>query len=75
MPGSGTRAGPDGVHPELCGEVGGHPEVDPGQWLGFAAHVRPFFLLAVRAKALLLAHREVTKLVTGRPAAAHLKPG
>ena len=75
MPGSGTRAGPDGVHPELCGEVGGHPEVDPCKRLGFAAHVRPFFLQAVRAKALLLAHREVTKLVTGRPAAAHLKPG
>ena len=34
MPGSGARAGPDGVHPELCGEVTGNRQVDSGERLG-----------------------------------------
>ena len=53
MPGSGARAGPDGVHPELCGEVTGNRKVNSGERLSLAAHVRPF--------------REVGKLAMDKP--------
>ena len=41
--GAGAGAGPDRVNAKLGGEVSGHVEIDPGQGLGFAAHVRPSF--------------------------------
>ena len=39
MTGPGTRAGPDGINPELRGEFRGLGEVDPGKRLRRAGHV------------------------------------
>ncbi len=41
MTGTGTGAGPDRINAKLGGEVSGHVEIDPGEGLDFAAHIKP----------------------------------